>query len=51
MKVFEGHSCFSFDLKSATDRWPLLLLFEVVSVLFASTTAGELVNTTLGHNT
>lgn len=31
--VGEQH-CFSFDLKSATDRWPLQIMFEVMSMLF-----------------
>ena len=26
--------CFSFDLKAATERWPLLFLFEVLQTLF-----------------
>nr|UJQ92583.1 MAG: putative RNA-dependent RNA polymerase [Mitoviridae sp.] len=31
--IGEQH-CFSFDLKSATDRWPLQIMFEVMQVLF-----------------
>ena len=31
--VGESESC-SFDLKSATDRWPLVLLFELMQALF-----------------
>lgn len=27
-------TCFSFDLKSATDRWPLVLMTKVVEVSF-----------------
>lgn len=41
---------YSFDLKSATDRWPLLLLFELVQCLFDRSFASSVVNSTLGTN-
>ena len=31
---------YSFDLKSATDRWPLLALFDILVVLFDRMFAG-----------
>lgn len=42
--------CYSFDLKSATDRWPLLFLFEVMQFLFDRSFASSLVNSTLAWN-
>jgi hypothetical protein len=42
--------CFSFDLKSATDRWPLYYLFSIVEYWLGHNPAGSIVNTTLGHN-
>lgn len=41
--VGSRHS-FSFDLKSATDRWPLVFLFEVVQYLFDRSFASSVVN-------
>lgn len=41
---------YSLDLKSATDRWPLLLLFELVQCLFDRSFASSVVNSTLGTN-
>lgn len=41
---------YSLDLKSATDRWPLLLLFELMQSLFDRSFASSLVNSTLGTN-
>lgn len=40
--------CFSFDLKSGTDRWPLIFLFEVLQYLFDRSFASSVVNSTLG---
>lgn len=40
----------SVDLKSATDRWPLLLLFELCQSLFGRSFASSAVNSTLGTN-
>lgn len=40
----------SVDLKSATDRWPLLLLFEIVQALFDRSFASCVVNSTLAQN-
>jgi hypothetical protein len=42
--------CYSFDLKSATDRWPLLLMFETFQCLFDRGFASAVVNSTLGTN-
>lgn len=41
---------YSIDLKSATDRWPLLLLFELIQALFDRSFASSVVNSTLGQN-
>lgn len=43
-------TCFSFDLKSATDRWPLVLMTEVVEVSFGKLFAASSVNPLLGDN-
>lgn len=40
--------CYSFDLKSATDRWPLFFMFEVFGVLFDREFSSSVVNSTLG---
>lgn len=42
---------YSFDLKSATDRWPLSIIFTVFAVFFGRTYASAVVNSTLGLNT
>lgn len=39
---------YSIDLKSATDRWPLLVLFELMQSLFDRSFASSVVNSTLG---
>jgi len=38
---------FSFDLKSATDRWPLLILFRITTHLFDRSFASSAVNSSL----
>jgi hypothetical protein len=43
-------TCYSFDLKSATDRWPLVLLFEIVCYLFDRSFASASVNSALATN-
>ncbi|XLT13214.1 hypothetical protein HN51_058904 [Arachis hypogaea] len=40
----------SVDLKAATDRWPLLLLFELTQVLFGRSFASSAVNSALATN-
>lgn len=40
--------CYSFDLKSATDRWPLHYLYTVMMIFFGPSLASSVVNTTLG---
>lgn len=47
--VGSRHS-FSFDLKSATDRWPLVFLFEVVQYLFDRSFASSVVNSAFACN-
>ncbi|KAG6467716.1 hypothetical protein ZIOFF_074354 (mitochondrion) [Zingiber officinale] len=42
--------CFSFDLKSATDRWPLLSMFYLMQVCFGRQFASAVVNSALGTN-
>lgn len=42
--------CYSYDLKSATDRWPLLILFEVMQYFFDRSFASAVVNSALGMN-
>lgn len=42
--------CYSFDLKAATDGWPLLFLFEVMQSLFDRSFASSVVNSTLACN-
>jgi hypothetical protein len=42
--------CYSFDLKSATDRWPLYFLFEVMQVCFDRSFASAVVNSALAYN-
>ena len=41
---------FCYDLSAATDRWPLLLLFEVFQVLFDRSFASSVVNSALATN-
>ncbi|GLU24478.1 hypothetical protein SLE2022_406090 [Rubroshorea leprosula] len=41
---------FCFDLTAATDRWPLLFLFEVFEVLFDRSFSSAVVNSALGTN-
>jgi len=42
---------YSFDLKSATDRWPLGVIYTTVESLFGPTFASSVVNSSLGLNT
>lgn len=41
---------FSYNLKSATDRWPLVLLFEIIFYLFDRSFASAAVNSALATN-
>ena len=41
---------YSFDLKSATDRWPFLFLFEIFEYMFDHDFASCVVNSTLACN-
>ncbi|KAM3357442.1 hypothetical protein P3S68_020372 [Capsicum galapagoense] len=45
------NECYSFDLKSATDRWPLSIMFALMSCMFGTTLASLIVNGSLGLNT
>ncbi|KAL4371116.1 hypothetical protein AHAS_Ahas06G0133600 [Arachis hypogaea] len=49
LKGSTGVIC-SVDLKAATDRWPLLLLFELTQVLFGRSLASSAVNSALATN-
>ncbi|KAJ4841101.1 hypothetical protein Tsubulata_037186 [Turnera subulata] len=40
----------SFDLKSATDRWPLSVIMTLMTLLWGPTMASSMVNSTLGLN-
>ena len=40
----------SYDLKSATDRWPLLIMYEMVCYLFDRGFASATVKAALAHN-
>jgi hypothetical protein len=42
--------CFSFDLSAATDRWPLVTLFETFQALFDRSFASATVNSALEKN-
>lgn len=47
----KGHmKCFSYDLSSATDRWPLLIMFETFQTLFDRSFASAVVNSCLATN-
>ena len=41
---------YSFDLKSATDRWPLSIIYDVMSLMFGPTCASSIVNGSLSLN-
>ncbi|OMP11007.1 RNA-dependent RNA polymerase, mitoviral [Corchorus olitorius] len=45
-----SQECFSYDLTTATDRWPLLVLFEVFHCLFDRSFASSMVNSALATN-
>ena len=42
---------YSYDLKSATDRWPLPVLFALASLLLGPTLASSVVQAALSYNT
>ncbi|PHU01018.1 hypothetical protein BC332_30805 [Capsicum chinense] len=42
---------FSFDLKSGMDRWPLSVIYSLMSCILESTLAFSIVNSSLGLNT
>lgn len=51
LKYLLGHShCYSYDLKSATDRWPLHFLYVIMIMLFGPSLASSVVNKTLGFH-
>ena len=41
-------SVYSFDMKSATDRWPRVLIYQMIALLFDVYTASSVVNSSLG---
>lgn len=45
-----GNNIYSFDLKSATDRWPLSVIYTMFESLFGPTFASSVVNSSLGLN-
>lgn len=49
-RLVGSRECYSFDLKAATDRWPLVFLFEVMCYLFDRSWASAVVNTALAYN-
>lgn len=49
-RLVGSRHCFSFDLKLATDRWPLVFLFEVVQYLFDRSFASSVVKNKLACN-
>lgn len=41
----------TFDLKSATDRWPLSVIYTLMTCVWGYSLASSIVNSTLGLNT
>lgn len=50
-KLLDKLELYSFDLSAATDRWPLVLLYHIMMLLFGPDLASSMVNSTLGLNT
>lgn len=49
LRALRGHrDVFSFDLKSATDRWPRVIIYAMVTSLFGDSLASAVVNASLG---
>lgn len=48
LSLLRGKHAYSYDLKSATDRFPRAVTFQVLSMLFDPYTASSVVNTCLG---
>lgn len=52
LKLLIGQrECYSYDLAAATDRWPLVMLFELMQSLFDRGFASSVVNSALATNT
>ncbi|KAG5576447.1 hypothetical protein H5410_056581 [Solanum commersonii] len=51
LRLKRPKSCYSFDLKSATDRWPLSVTYTLIEMTWGSTLASSIVNISLGLNT
>lgn len=49
-RLVGNQTSYSFDLKSATDRWPVFFLFEVFKVCFGQPFASSVVNSALAFN-
>lgn len=47
---FRPKDLYPFDLKSATDRWPLAIIYTLFEVLFGPSFASVVVNSSLGLN-
>lgn len=47
----EPKKFYSFDLKSATDRWPLSVIYTLQECIWGPTLASSIVNSSLGLNT
>ncbi|ROV86622.1 hypothetical protein VSDG_10208 [Cytospora chrysosperma] len=50
LNLIPAKHCFSFDLKSATDRFPLSFLCKIMQCMFGCDFASSVVNSTLAFN-
>uniref|UniRef100_A0A3Q7IES2 Uncharacterized protein n=1 Tax=Solanum lycopersicum TaxID=4081 RepID=A0A3Q7IES2_SOLLC len=44
-------SFYSFDLKSATNRWPFSVIYTLIEMIWGITLVSSIVNNSLGLNT
>lgn len=49
-RLVGNKTAYSFDLKSATARWPLVFMFEIMQLLFDRSFASSVVNSALATN-
>jgi len=49
-RLVPSDNCFSYDLKIATDKWPLVDLFEIVALVFNRSLPSTIVNSTPATN-
>ncbi|KAL5798384.1 hypothetical protein ACOSQ2_003204 [Xanthoceras sorbifolium] len=47
-RLVRFQNVYSFDMKSATDRWPRVLIYQMIALLFDVYTASSVVNSSLG---